>query len=224
MIHQSSSSLGKYEQCPLLYKHHYIDGWREPQSENATFGVVLHDAVAHTLMDHAYRPDWYALYEENDAPQDGQELVQLTDEYYETWLRNQRFLEYPLEVEVEKEVYHPEWGLIVGKIDAIYPATKGDGLLIVDHKFMKSVTKHKDGLQMAVYSWLVPTATEFQYEKIGLGEYAVQKIRSLDTSLKKIDRIMQGIKHEEYGANPAQWYIPYCPYLKECGQCLTTIS
>lgn len=219
-MHQSASSLGKYEQCPLLYKHHYIDEWEEPQSENATFGVVLHEAVACTLLDHTYVPDWYALYEENKAPQNNQDLVQLTDEYYHTWLRNQTFIDYPLEVEVEEERYHPDYGLIVGKIDAIYRASKGEGLLIVDHKFMKSANKHKDGLQMAVYSILVPRATEFQYEKVGLDAYSIQKIRSLDTNLQKIDRIMQGIKNEEYSANPAQWYIPYCPYRETCGQCL----
>jgi hypothetical protein len=218
--HHSASSLEKYDKCPLLYKHHYIEEWEIPQAESATFGVVLHDAVAHRLVRYDYEPDWFALYAEHGLPQDCQDLVQLTTEYYETWLKHQAFRDYPVAVEVEKEIMHEKYGKIVGKIDAIYSMDDSDGLLIVDHKFMLNTEKRKDNLQMAIYSILEPQATEFEYEKIGLDEFAIQRVKSLDGAFKKIDKIVTGINNQEFGATPAQWFIKYCPYLERCGLCI----
>jgi len=180
---------------------------------------VLHEAVANKLKDQTYVPNFYELFEANGLTQTNQDLVQLTETYYDNWLSHQDFKELPIDVEVEKEINHPELGLIVGKIDAIYK--NNSNVTIVDHKFMTNTDKHKDGLQMAVYSLLVPEATAFQYEKIGLDTYAVQKVRSLEGSLKKINTIVNNIKQGEFTATPQEWFIPYCPFLKECGKCLS---
>lgn len=224
----SATSLDGYTKCPLYFKHRWVDYWREPVFEGSSFGVVLHDAAAHWLMDRTYRPDWTALYLLAKFPEPSYELIQITEEYWNTWLSHQD-LTAPKPVAVEKEVTmeHPTYGTLTGKIDAIYSIVdnepKHGGMEffeIVDHKFLKNPFKKKPNHQMAFYSILVPDAVKFTYEKVGLFDYQLQEVSSISVALRNIEKTINCIKEEKYTATPQMWFTQYCPFLKECGECL----
>lgn len=212
----SATSLDGYTKCSLYFKHRWVDYWKEPVFEGSAFGVVLHDAAAHWLMDRAYSPDWTALYLSAHVPEPSLELIQITEAYYDNWLSHQTY-EIPFAVEQEIKVEHPTLGMLVGKIDAIYK--EGPMLRIVDHKFLKNVQKKKPNHQMAFYSILVPGANCFQYEKVGLEDYQVQETSSLSAALRNIEKTIYLINEGQFSANPQRWFTEYCPFLKECGKC-----
>lgn len=221
-MRHSATSLEKYQNCSLLWYHRYIDHWKEPTDEGAAFGSVLHAAVAAALVHDPLflNPDWENLYlMENVHP--GHELIQLTEDYYDNWICHHTFDgTRPILVE---EMYEKEvegYGLLAGKIDALW-WNEQYGFYIVDHKFMKSPEKKKSNQQMAVYSLLEPRATHFFYEKVGLDDYEMQETHNLTPALQKIAKTIQCIKDEEFSANPQRWFIPYCPFIKECGKCST---
>jgi ATP-dependent exoDNAse (exonuclease V) beta subunit len=218
-VRHSATSLEKYQNCSLLWYHHYIDGWREPQDEGAAFGIVLHEAVAYTIKTDETNQNWSKLYAEAGVPEPSHELIMLTEDYYDTWLQHQCLMDYHRIVAIEK-MYEAEvegYGLLSGKIDALWH--DGEGYYIVDHKFMRSPEKKKSNQQMAVYSLLEPRATRFFYEKVGLGEYEMQEIHHLEAALQKIHKTIYCINEEQFSANPQRWFQPYCPFLEKCGGC-----
>jgi hypothetical protein len=216
-IKLSATSLEGYIKCPQYYQHRWIDRWKEPVFESSAFGVVLHDAAARTLMLQDI-PTWEKMYEDAGYPDVSHDLIQLTDDYYGNWRSHINLLDLPIEVEVKKEKPYDEQFVLVGKIDAIYQTESG--LKIVDHKFLKNASKVKGNLQMAMYSLLVPEANEFVYEKVGLEDYNLQVVHSLKSSLLKISEVIQYIRDGKFDVHPQQWYIQFCPFLKECGKCL----
>jgi len=213
----SATSLDGYSKCPLYFKHRWVDYWKEPVFEGSAFGVVLHDAAAHWLIDRTYAPDWAELYLLAHVTEPSPELIQITEAYYDNWLSHQTD-EKPIVVESEVKVEHPTLGMLVGKIDAVYK--EEGGLRIVDHKFLKNVNKKKSNHQMAFYSILVPGAVRFQYEKVGLEDFVVQETSSLSVALRNIEKTIQCINEGKFEANPQRWYTQYCPFLKECGECV----
>ena len=85
----SATSLDGYSKCPLYFKHRWVDYWKEPVFEGSAFGVVLHDAAAHWLIDRTYAPDWAELYLLAHVTEPSPELVQITEAYYDNWLSHQ---------------------------------------------------------------------------------------------------------------------------------------
>lgn len=218
-IHHSASSLTKFLNCPLQWKHYYIDKWEEPPNNWAIFGVVMHEAVAEKLTHKDYEPDFIDLLKKRGILEEEQlnDLLQLCDSYYSSWLKAQTFEEKPVAVEIDKKRNHPELGRLVGKIDAIYKTE--NGFKIVDHKFMTNAKKKKDNIQMAMYYLLVPEATEFEYEKIDMNGIIIQRVHKLESGLQAILTAVKGIKEEFYPPTAKEWFIPYCPYLDRCGKC-----
>jgi hypothetical protein len=194
-----------------------VDYWKEPVFEGSAFGVALHEAAAHWLMDRNYVPNFEELLiaakVENPTP----ELIQITEAYYANWVSHQTDA-VPIAVEREIKLEHPTLGMLVGKIDAVYKEEAG--LRIVDHKFLKNVNKKKPNHQMAFYSILVPGAVKFQFEKVGLEDYQIQETSSLSVALRNIEKTIYYINEGKFDANPQRWFVEYCPFLKECGACL----
>lgn len=213
----SATSLDGYGKCPLYFKHRWVDHWKEPAFEGSSFGVALHDAAAHWLMDRSYVPNWEELLIAAKVEEPSRELIQIVQEYWENWLSHQDE-RMPIAVEKEITVEHSEYGTLTGKIDAIYPVR--DGVEIVDHKFLKNAYKKKSNHQMAFYSILVPEAKKFTYEKVGLFDYQLQEVSSLSVALRNIEKTINYIKEERFTSTPQAWYKQYCPFLKECGECL----
>lgn len=215
----SATSLDGYTKCPLYFKHRWVDYWKEPPFEGSSFGVALHDAAAHWLMNREYVPNWEELLLAAKVAEPSYELIQITEEYWNTYLSHQD-LTAPKPIAVEKEVTieHPTYGTLTGKIDAIYQNTTR--FSIVDHKFLKNPFKKKPNHQMAFYSLLVPDAIKFTYEKVGLFDYQLQEVSSLSVALRNIEKTINCIKEEKYPATPQMWFTQYCPFLKECGECL----
>jgi hypothetical protein len=213
----SATSLDGYTKCPLYFKHRWVDYWKEPVFEGSAFGVALHEAAAHWLMDRNYVPNFEELLiaakVENPTP----ELIQITEAYYANWVSHQTDA-VPIAVEREIKLEHPTLGMLVGKIDAVYKEEAG--LRIVDHKFLKNVNKKKPNHQMAFYSILVPGAVKFQFEKVGLEDYQIQETSSLSVALRNIEKTIYYINEGKFDANPQRWFVEYCPFLKECGACL----
>jgi len=213
----SATSLDGYTKCSLYFKHRWVDYWREPPFEGSSFGVALHDAAAHWLMDRSYVPNWEELLISAKVAEPSYELIQITEEYWNNWLSHQTY-EIPFAVEQEIKLEHPTLGMLVGKIDAIYK--EGPMLRIVDHKFVKNPFKKKSNHQMAFYSILVPGANRFQYEKVGLFDYQVQETSSLSVALRNIEKTIYLINEGKFEANPQRWYTEYCPFREQCGECL----
>ena len=217
----SATSLEKFQDCSLLWYHRYVDHWQEPTDEGAAFGSVLHAAVASALMTGDVQQDWDYLYGQEHVFAPSHELIQLTEDYYDNWVSHHTFCgNKPILVEqmYEKEV--EGYGLLTGKIDALW-WNEEYGFYIVDHKFVRSVEKKKSNLQMAVYSLLEPRAQEFFYEKVGRDDYELQKVHNLTPALQKIQKLIYCINDKQFSANPQRWFIPFCPFLKECGKCST---
>lgn len=212
----SATSLDGYSKCPLYFKHRWVDHWKEPPFEGSSFGVALHDAAAHWLMDRSYVPNFEELLIAAKVPEPSPELIQIADVYYSNWLSHQTD-DVPIVVEREIVLEHPTLGNLVGKVDAVYK--EKDGLRIVDHKFLKNVVRKKSNHQMAFYSILVPGATRFQYEKVGLEDYVVQETSSLSVALRNIEITVQCINEERFDAKPQRWFTQYCPFLATCGEC-----
>lgn len=223
LVRHSATSLEKYQNCSLLWFHRYVDHWKEPTDEGAAFGLVLHAAVADALLDGSGETEqsWYELYKKEGVLAPSHELVMLTEDYFENWQIHHTFDgTRPILVE---EMYEKEvegYGLLAGKIDALW-WNEEYGFYIVDHKFMKSPEKKKSNQQMAVYSLLEPRATHFFYEKVGRDDYEMQETHNLAPALQKIAKTIECIRKEEFNANPQRWFIPYCPFIKECGKCST---
>jgi hypothetical protein len=213
----SATSLDGYTKCSLYFKHRWVDYWKEPVFESSAFGVTLHEAAAKRLMDSLYVPDWTELYGNARLPDPSPELVQITQAYYENWLSHQTDRK-PIEVEKDIKLEDTGLGTLVGKIDAIYQ--EPEGLLIVDHKFLKNVNKKKSNHQMAFYSLLLPEAVKFQYEKVGLEDYQIQETSSISVALRNIEKTIYYINEQRFTANPQQWFIQYCPFMLECGECV----
>jgi len=222
----SATSLDCYTKCSLYFKHRWVDYWKEPPFEGSSFGVALHEAAAHWLMDRDYVPNWEGLLIAARVAEPSRELIQITEAYWDNWLSHQTD-EKPFFVEKEIRLEHPTLGTLVGKIDAIYAIVDNEAkhggaefYRIVDHKFLKNPIKKKSNHQMAFYSILVPDAIRFQYEKVGLEDYQVQETSSLSAALRNIEKTVYLINEGKFEANPQRWFTEYCPFLKECGKCL----
>jgi predicted RecB family nuclease len=209
----------------VYFYHRWIEHWKEPVFEGSAFGVALHDAAAHWLMDNSYVPDWDELYRAAKVEEPSPELIQITQQYWETWLSNQWNWAGKKPVAVEKEITieHPTLGTLTGKVDAIYSTVDkkhGEAFEIVDHKFLKNAHKKKSNHQMAFYSLLVPHTIRFTYEKVGLEDYELQEVSSLSVALRNIEKTIYYINKERFTVTPQKWFIQYCPFLKECGKCI----
>lgn len=232
-LKHSATSLEGYNKCPVYFYHRWIDHWKEPVFEGSAFGVVLHDAAAHWLMDNSYKPDWGELYKSAKVDEPSFELIQITQQYWETWLENQKinqhtiWLTKPVAVEKEITIEHPTLGTLTGKIDALYEIVDNEtnyggytAYEIVDHKFLKNPAKKRSNHQMAFYSLLVPDAIRFTYEKVGLEDYQLQEVSSLSVALRNIEKTIYCINEELFTVTPQKWFIQFCPFIKECGKCL----
>jgi ATP-dependent exoDNAse (exonuclease V) beta subunit len=196
---------------------------KEPQNEGAAFGSVLHAAAAETVERGKFvLPNWKKLYAKEGITEPADELIEITDEYFENWLDHTTLTGKRPEnlVATEKEYTVPVEGLgtFTGKIDAIFREDNGD-YTVIDYKFMKDATKKKSNIQMAVYSLLEPKARTFVYEKVGLSDYEEQVVHNLVPALQKIKVVVQCIKEGKFEAKPKGIFAQYCPFLKECGEC-----
>lgn len=223
-LKHSATSLEGYNKCPVYFYHRWIDHWKEPVFEGSAFGVVLHDAAAHWLIDNSFVPNWDELYKSAKIDEPSLELLQITQEYWDNWLSHQDLTKgKPVAVEKEITVVKP-FGTLTGKIDALYSIVdkndETEHFEIVDHKFLKNPHKKKSNHQMAFYSLLVPEAVRFTYEKVGLWDYELQEVSSLSVALRNIEKTIYCINEELFTVTPQKWFIQFCPFIKECGKCL----
>lgn len=219
MMQHSATSTDGYAKCPMYFYHRWIEHWKEPVFEGSAFGVVLHDAAAHKLMDENYSPNWSELYKSAGLDEPSFELIQITEQYWDNWLSHQTLDKKPIAVEKEITIEHPQLGTLTGKVDAIYQIDESS-VEIVDHKFLKNAHKRRSNHQMAFYSLLVPNASKFVYEKVGLEDYDIQEVSSLSVALRNIEKVVYCISNEQFPVNPQRWFIQFCPFINECGKCI----
>lgn len=80
--HLSFSSISKYLKCHRQWKHKYIDGWEEPDSEALLFGKVWHEMIRYGIEEknNNLLDNWYVVCEgwnDTNAEIQQQELIEL---------------------------------------------------------------------------------------------------------------------------------------------------
>ena len=212
----SPTSLIDYLDCPLKWRHKYLDGWEVPDTAPLLAGGFLHRAVADFLMG-GPPPLWGDLMDEVSEKTDADpfQVKEQAEKQWNVWSWNSLFRA-PDGVEIEIRTDDPALGKVHCFIDYVQVP------ILIDHKFVGKLGRKKDALQLAFYRRFAPCTTRWAYEVVSPEAYQVQWATHLE--MEKADALIDAtfdcIKASEFTASPKRYgrdfYCVYCPFQDDC--------
>lgn len=210
----SYSKIGRFEQCPLAYRYHYIDRLKNERGTALLFGSAIHDVLERLVKYHkdnneTCMPDldralslWDDTFSESSLS--GSKIYQEGVDILTDWCKSYGFVNWSRVLDVERE-FAMRLGTFevigyIDRIDKVNDTTVG----VVDYKTNRRLFTRDDldnSLQLTIYAlavkeiypWAKTVRLKFDMLRHGVSQYTDRDERQLEAAKRYIVNIAKRI-------------------------------
>ncbi|WP_415953684.1 UvrD-helicase domain-containing protein [Methanobrevibacter woesei] len=232
-VNLSYSSLSSYQRCPLLYRFLYKDTFKQSDTDDIIYGLVIHElfnVINKKIKENGQIPDFEEikktaerLYLKRDFIRDPNDLTPIIESiatYFTNFGSKIKVLETEYKFNIQTDEY-----VLTGALDLLYETPDGK-IGILDYKNSETSNYNISSYEKQLSTYILALKNDVKYKDITVDEAKIYtmkdsnlidiKISNVDSYNLKIDKVANNIENNNFEPKENLYNCTNCKFRFFC--------